>query len=88
MSPRTLPMQPTGQDAFAGARAACNQQVRQRRKIELQQRRIPATHIQIRNRPAIHPRPGAVHMGIGDQMEYFHNNGYGTFTRASEIRPT
>ena len=24
------------------------------------------------------------HMGIGDQLEYFHNNGNGTFTRMTE----
>src|SRR5438270_5967272 len=40
---------------------------RQCRKIKLQQRRIPATHIQIRNRPAIHRRPRAVHMSICHQ---------------------
>ena len=40
---------------------------RQRRKIKLQQRRIPATDIQIRNRSAVHRRPGAVHMSIRHQ---------------------
>ncbi len=40
---------------------------RQRRKIKLEQRRIPATHIQIRDRSAIRRRPRAVHMDIRHQ---------------------
>ena len=46
---------------------------RQRRKIELQQSRITCTHIQIRDRPAIHPRPSAVHMGIRHQRRLHRN---------------
>jgi hypothetical protein len=40
---------------------------RQRRKVELQQRRIPRAHIQIRDRPAIHPWQRAVHMSVRHQ---------------------
>ena len=46
---------------------SCRRPHRQRRKIELQQPRIPRTHIQVRNRPAIHLGTRAVHMGIGHQ---------------------